>query len=280
MRDVRAATTDGKGTVYFTDSGAVRSLNLTTREVRTIAGKFAFGSGPDGVGAAVTFGWLGGIAWSPGGLYVTDGPLIRHIDPTTALVTTLPNPAGLSLSSVGYHDLVYAQNRLYVRDASSTEIRSIDLVAKTSTVVPTDFLVARQMAYADGSLVILADRCVLARISLSTGAVTKLIERCDAKDGAFAVSGIGTFPRALCANGGDRLYNVEGGGFPYYGATIRSFDLSTSVATNLAGTHAPFSKGLRVGDAVTARFNNPTACIGIGASKLLAFDEGAVTLWQ
>src|SRR5262249_33456243 len=78
-------------TIYIADhsSQTIRSLDLTTRNVGTVAGNPAPIASMDGPGSQPGFANLQGIIALGGQLYVGDRYTIRRVDPTTGAVTTV-----------------------------------------------------------------------------------------------------------------------------------------------------------------------------------------------
>jgi DNA-binding beta-propeller fold protein YncE len=144
------ATRDGR-TLYVADqyNHAVRSVDVFTREVATVAGSAGETGSADGVGPAARFNMPAALALSPGerNLYVADAynHAIRQVDLGTRAVTTV---AGLmtgpgTLDGVGraagfqYPSGLATDGRsLYVADRVNLRLRRVDLATwEVSTVV-------------------------------------------------------------------------------------------------------------------------------------------------
>lgn len=85
-------TSDGNGMLYIADTGnnLVRSYNLATTEVKTVAGTMVMGA-MNGPAATATFNAPFDLVWAGGALYVADlnNNLIRKVDLAAATVSTL-----------------------------------------------------------------------------------------------------------------------------------------------------------------------------------------------
>jgi hypothetical protein len=84
-------TSDGKGTLYIADTGnnLVRSYNVGTTEVKTVAGSLTAGAG-NGPATTATFNAPIDVAFAGGAVYVADlnNNLLRKIDLAAAMVST------------------------------------------------------------------------------------------------------------------------------------------------------------------------------------------------
>ena len=95
----------GEGnTLYISDNGRIRRLDLSTRQVTTVAGStlgFA-----DGIGDAAKFNKPRGLAFHGTNLYVSDENGIRKIDLPTRTVTTIL-PGRMTGSVAVLHNILY-----------------------------------------------------------------------------------------------------------------------------------------------------------------------------
>lgn len=130
-------TTDGTN-LYLTDVNnlIIRKINISTREVSSLAGIRAFGS-TDGFGVDARFNFPMGITTDGINLYVADtyNETIRKIVISNSYVTTLAGSAGVvgaddglgSAASFNYPNGITTDgNALYVTDVSSHIIRQIN----------------------------------------------------------------------------------------------------------------------------------------------------------
>ncbi|HEY5959596.1 MAG TPA: beta-propeller fold lactonase family protein, partial [Polyangiaceae bacterium] len=257
-----AVAIDSKGKhLYVADSGnhEIRSIDLTTNEVSTLAGS-PVGGFTDGIGSAAAFAWPEGIAINAtdSTLYVADNQnqAIRVIDIATKNVTsyagfkesgkygtersaTLSNLSRLAIDPTGKY--------LYLSNSNGGAIRKLDVTNFTSTLLAgTD----TDVGFADGpsasalfdvpkGLLLTDDGVLIAdsnnhrirKIELSTNAVTTFA----GSDKAASFSG----PRGITSVG-SFLYVTDA-----RGGRIRKVSMSSGDATTLSdgtGTALNFSE--------------------------------------
>ncbi|MEQ8350543.1 MAG: hypothetical protein RH862_03610 [Leptospiraceae bacterium] len=140
-----AITTDG-AFLYVTEGGyhLIRKINLTTREVVTLAGTGSSGF-DDGTGTGASFHGSCGIATDGDYLYVadTENNTIRMVDKTTGEVTTIAgtgssgnnNGFGISASFSQPRGIVSDGSYLYISDTSNKLVRKIDLTTMEVTTL-------------------------------------------------------------------------------------------------------------------------------------------------
>lgn len=147
LENTMMTTSDGQY-VYFNQLYCVRSMNIATRSVETVAGNCAVGAYLDGVGTAARFSGLMGIATDGVSLYVSDDSLtIRKIDIATKQVTTFAGANTLG----GYSDgvgtaarlglmgaLALDEKFLYMGDYQNNLIRKIDLTTRYVKTIAGD----------------------------------------------------------------------------------------------------------------------------------------------
>lgn len=136
----RGLAYDGNGTLYVTDFGSytIRKINLTTKEVTTLAGINSSAGTTDGIGTSAQFDRPACIALDGNGnLFISDSGnnTIRKLNLTSMQVTTLAGTKGSTGSSDGTgtaaqfylpYGLVFDGNGfLYVADLSNHAIRQI-----------------------------------------------------------------------------------------------------------------------------------------------------------
>ncbi|MBI4475046.1 MAG: IPT/TIG domain-containing protein [Acidobacteria bacterium] len=129
----------GDGThLYVFDDTTIRTVNLVTREVRTLAGAAGQSGSTDGIGTAARFGFLFARGlWGDGAnLYVADlnNNTIRKIVIATGEVTTFAGSPGMAGSADGVganarfsapSDIWGDGTYLYIADMSNAAIRRI-----------------------------------------------------------------------------------------------------------------------------------------------------------
>ena len=257
---IGSLTSDGK-LVYLADNGnaVIRTLDPTTGEVKTIAGKAGFYGGDDGDALAARFERPEGMFYDAGVLYISDGSgsTIRKLDLTTNQVTTL---AGKNLATgttdgigssarLGYPVYLTGDHngRLYVAD-SIPGIRELDLATGELKTVAGD---ATSQGYVD-------DVGNKARFSAVYGLAVEngALYICDAQAGVFVglrkmtldtytvstasggavagfVDGTGTaaqflYMAAATGDGKGHIYLGDDGG-------VRRFDVATGLVTTIVG---------------------------------------------
>lgn len=129
------------GVLYVSDrsNNAVRSVDLKTGAVSTLAGGNAKGATVDGVGKAAQFSGPAGVAYVDGVVYVTDSTshILRRIDVATRQVTTVAgkvNDAG-STNGTGTDAQFFAPSGitvvdatlLYIADIVNNRVRRVDI---------------------------------------------------------------------------------------------------------------------------------------------------------
>ena len=142
-----AVGVDGK--LYVADYGnhRIRSINLTTKIVETVAGgKTGTVTNPDAIGENAQFNGPSGLAVNGAMLYVADthNNLIRSVNTQTKQVKTIAgggsvtdtalNVKGEDAKFNGPSDVAVIGDKLYVADYGNNLIRSIDLTSDDKTV--------------------------------------------------------------------------------------------------------------------------------------------------
>jgi sugar lactone lactonase YvrE len=134
---------DGKGTAYMTGDGTIRSVQLASGQVDTLAGTDAVIGTADGTKSAASFHWPKGIARDDdGNLYVSDtfNHTIRKVVLASGEVTTFAGAATMfgAVDGVGDAarffyplDIVYdGKGNLYVADSENGAIRRIEIATR------------------------------------------------------------------------------------------------------------------------------------------------------
>lgn len=136
-------------TIYVADTfnALLRTIDVATGAVRTVAGRLQVQSVVDGVGVAARFQSPRAMVGTADGatLYVADGPTVRRVDTATWTVTTLAGTAGMA----GYMDgsgapvrlgfllhsfaLSEDERTLYIADRSNRVLRTLDVSAAPMT---------------------------------------------------------------------------------------------------------------------------------------------------
>ena len=239
---VAATSTD----LYVADYGnnLIRQINLAYSAVTTLAGGGSSGTlhgHADGVGAAATFNGPYGIAVSSTDLYIADSGnnLIRHINLTTAAVTTLAG-GGSSGTDYGHVDglgvratfvrpmgLAVSGTMMYICDTNNRLMRLMDLTANVVTTLAGQGSVAGQV---DG-----------------IGAAATFMS-----------------PVGAAVSGND-LYISDA-------QTIRHIDLTTIAVTTIAGGGSAGSSFFRIVDGIgkAANFCDPAAMTILGGLLFIA----------
>jgi DNA-binding beta-propeller fold protein YncE len=194
--------------VSDTYNNVIRHVILSTATVTTLAGNLTLTDGSaNGVGTSSSFYSPGPLDISPDGLYAlvvdTDNSLIRKINISTLIVTTLAGSSADSADGVGTYSgfnyplgLCISPDGSFalVADTNSNLIRMIDLDSATVTTLagdltfafgssdgvgtsgPSFFAPAGLSISGDGSYVLVADRAnyLIRKIIISTADVTTL----------------------------------------------------------------------------------------------------------
>lgn len=134
--------------LYVTDRSnhTIRKINLTTRQVTTVAGTAGAAAGTDGIGTAARFNQPSGITKLGSSLYVVDGAghLVRRINLLTMEVVTIAGSYGVSGTTNGVGSVarfnwpVQITNDgtfLYTADINSHTIRKIDPFTREVTTI-------------------------------------------------------------------------------------------------------------------------------------------------
>ena len=202
--------TDGTR-LFVSDSlgETVRAIDLATRAVSTLAGKFAARGSTDGTGHAARFAFPLGLSMQRGTLFVADGgnQTLRSVDLATRVVTTVAGTAGLIGSTDGVgpaarfdepYGLASDGAHLFIGDALNCTLRAFDPVtAEVTTLAGTPL-------------------------------------DCTGADGTGQSARFGTIGHL--AYGGGAVYVADAGGFGQ--TAVRRVDLPTADVTTLTATYA------------------------------------------
>jgi hypothetical protein len=111
--------------VFFSDYGRIRTLDLSTNQVTTIAG--STGGFADGIGEAAKFNRPRGLAFQGTNLYVADETGIRKIDLPTRAVTTILTGRMTGSVAVLHNILYYGKQVGLLRSATNAELWKYNL---------------------------------------------------------------------------------------------------------------------------------------------------------
>lgn len=228
--------------LYVADEGnnAVRKIDLTTKEVTTLAGTIGASGSLDAVGTNAKFWGPFGILVNGNNLYVSESgnSVIRQIDLTTKAVSLFAGTMGITgfVDGVGNAAQFYKPRglavdgaNLYVADDKNHAIRKVVLATKEVST------------FAGGAI--------------------------------GTANGVGTIaqlnrPYGL-ATDGTNLYVADD-----YNHAIRQIDLATRMVTTLAGT--PGATGSVDATGANARFYNPVGLVMWGNSLFVSDNNNCV----
>jgi hypothetical protein len=275
--------------IYVSQSNyVIRRVNLSSRQVETVAGTEGQSGTADGIGAAARFYYPSGLAENGGNLYLMDSSRLRRLDPGTLAVTTisgdsyqhLDGPLDRARYMSGYR-LCSAGNSLFLDE--SLCVRRIDLEHGMVTSLAGN---GPRMSYEDGvgaaarffqpesmvmagGLIYVCDtgNHVIRTVNPATGAVSTFAGDPAVRGGADGVGLLAQFsnPVGLATNG-VVLFVADPGN-----STVRSVDLTTREVRTLAGLAG--SPGYADGNAASARFSGPYA-LAYGNGFLYVADTG------
>ena len=297
-------------TVHVADSSnyRIRSIDVATRAVTTLAGSSSQPGATDGVGSAARFSDPNGIAVDAAGTtaYVADfsNHTIRRIDVATQAVTTLAGLPGQGGSADGVGSAARflfpadvavdaAGTTVFAADTSNYTIRRIDVATQTVTTIAglagnlgsadgagsaARFSQPRGVAVnAAGTTVYVADSLnhTIRRIDVATRAVTTLA---GLAGNPGSVDGVGSAARF---NGPERVVVDAAGTTVYvtdrYNHTIRRIDVATRTVTTVAGLAG--NSGSVDGVGSLARFSQPTGvAVDAAGTTLYAADTSNYTI--
>ena len=227
-------------TIYVAESTAIRAIDVTTRNVTTIAGVYTQSGTTDGPGTTARFGGIRGLCLVGTTLYIADSGAntIRTLD--TSVDTHDVHLFAGEIGVVGLADsldpltatfrepmgLACTQTTLYLADYGNSAIRTIDR---------------------------------------ATGAVATLVGAPATAfgDGPFATAGV-PMPVFLSLDPtGSTLYADD-----WPGGVIRALDLGAQTVTTIAGD--PLHRGWTDGDEATARLWQPAGMVSDGQTLWFA----------
>jgi len=283
-------TTDGVS-LFIADAGnnAIRRIDISTGTVTTLAGNGSVGA-TDGPGGSATFNWPHGITNDGTNLYVADqdNSIIRKVEISTGVVTTLAGSAGITGSSDGTGTAARFNRpsgitsdgiNLYAADSENAVIRKIVIATgEVSTLAGTSGL----LGWADGTgtsasfwwpsgittdgahLYVTDDgNHLIRKVTIATGVVTTLAGNRGTAGSADGTGTAATFstPRGITTDGKD-LYVADSGN------TIRKIVIATSEVTTIAGSAG--NSGFTDGTSSVAKFSNPEGVTTDGLSLFVS----------
>jgi sugar lactone lactonase YvrE len=245
-----ACVADGAGKLYVSDANnhTVRTIDLASGAVTTLAGTAGQKGSTDATGAAARFNTSAGIAYGGGKLYVADlnNQTIRVVDVASRAVTTLAGTAGAkgSTDATGAaarfnlpNGLALVGGTLYVADQANSTVRRVDV--------------------ASGAVTTLAGAATMRGATDGNGAAARFFN-----------------PHALVADGAGNLFVAD-----TLNHTVRKIVLATGDVTTLLGTAGVASTKLGPPPGV---LNTPSGlALGAGGALFVATaHENAVIVFR
>ena len=247
----------------MSDLTTIRTVDLTTREVRTIAGDPRIEGYVDGTGMSARFRDIGAI-WGDGvNIYVGDRGFVRKLAIATNEVTTF--------AEVESPDGIWGGGgRLYVIDVSGEKLKEFDLSTgqardlispfprPTGTTLPRPF----HGIWTGGSGdVYLADPYthVIRKMNVLSGEMTIIAGKpleVSFRDGILSEARF-SGPAGIWGDG-ENLYLADAGNH-----VIRKIDLENRIVSTIAGN--PNASGNQDGVGSAARFDSPSGIWGNGS---------------
>jgi sugar lactone lactonase YvrE len=237
---------DDQGHLYVADDFAIRSVEILSGEVSTLAGSAGPTGSSDGIGTAARFFQpMGATSDGQGHLFIADRrtSIIRSVEIATGLVTTL--------AGVPFKD-------------DSTDGTGAEARFNFPVGLATD---------GQGNLFVSdTDSRTIRRVVIATGAVSTVAGQ--ANDPSASVDGIGeaarfSFPYGLASDGRGALFIIDGN-------AIRTMAIATKEVRTLAGSAD--EKGAVDGVGEIARFNGPSGIAADGEGHLFVADTANQTI--
>ncbi len=264
------ALSSDNSTLYVSDTGnnTIRSINVATGAVTTLAGTAGGVGSANGTGGAARFSSPSGIATDGTNLYVADGlnHRVRKIVLASAAVTTLAGSGlqdfadgtGIAASFNSPRGIATDGVSLYLADQGNSAIRRIIIATGVvSTLVqPAEGIESPAGIATDGTSVFVADaeRNNLRKVDIATQAVSTLAGDDGGSPGSSdAVGGAARFsaPAGVALNAGV-LYVADAGN-----DLLRKVAVATGASSTLAGTVGS-ADGLGVAAAFTSPYDLTT----------------------
>jgi len=293
LTEPRALVRGDGSTVWIADSSnlQVRTLDIDTAEVATVAGAPLEYDHVDGVGEDARFMTVTGAAWVDGRLFVTEIPsnTIRTVDAATTEVVTVAGQAMAAGDADGVgtqalfnnpRGIVLAEDGLlYVLDSGNAGVRRLDPDTLEVTTLLSRFTPGNPLGNPEGMAadgagnLFLSDysRCTLVAVPLQSGdavVVAGTPNQCDSVD-AIGTQARFDRPKGLDADPATGLVYVA----DYDGHTIRVFDPLTNHVTTLTGD--PDTMDPADGPLAEATFPTPTDILVVDDHLLVLDLHGA-----
>jgi sugar lactone lactonase YvrE len=279
----QGAAFDGDGHLYVVDwsDGTIRSVEVATGAVKTLAGNAGTAGDADGTGAAATFYEPTWVTYDGAGhLFVSDSGnfAIRQVDVTTGSVATLAVedyvPQGLAYGSRGV---------LYVVDSAFSSLRQVDVKTGATTVLAGTL--GRGCGSADGvgtaatfcgplgltydgvGSLYVTDNQMVRRVELATKRVTTIAGSAGVTGSRDGLGAAALFdqPSALACDGAGNLYVADS-----FNGTVRRIVLATGQVTTEVGRASQY--GVVLGPLASARLNGPEGLAAGPAGSLFITD--------
>lgn len=287
-------TVASNGRLYLTEcrNHTIRSVDIKTWQVSTVAGKAGDKGSADGTGADARFSCPQALTELGGALYVVDSgnDMIRRVDPDTGGVETVAGSA----SGAGWVDGIGSATRfsrpagittdgvyLYVADSGNQVIRRMDPTNRQVTTLAGSVGVpgwsdgsCAEARFShpgglatDGPTLYISDagNSAIRTLDIATGAVATLAGTPEA--GFSFADGTGTeahfyFPAGL-ATDGTSLFVSDANN-----EIVRQITIATVKVTTIAGK--PESAGAADGIGPVARFQIPSGIVLVGGNLVVA----------
>lgn len=286
-------TSDGRGNLYFTDSGThlIRKLVIATGEVSTVAGVLGQSGSVDGIGTSAMFWTPHGIVYdNAGALYITDrgGHQVRKLVLDTGAVTTVAGSSGNPGNQDGIGGAAQfsapeglaldGSAALLVADTDNRSIRRIVLATGEVTTVDKTHFHAPAALIGDGHgsfYVTDASDMVLERLELSSGAVSVVAGepgQGGAGDGTGTAARFNQLAGVALDGQGNALLADWGNNL------IRAVVLASGAVTTVAGLSEQGGAQDGVGAQARFRIEHPAGMVSDGAGNLYLADSGNHTI--
>jgi streptogramin lyase len=251
--------------VDWTD-GTIRSVEVATGAVKTLAGNASAAGHVDGTGTEASFSEPTWVAYDGDGhVFVSDSGnfAIRRVDVATREVTTVAGggyvPEGLAFDGRGM---------LYVVDSAYSSIRQVDVVTGTTTVfagtvgracgttdgvgTAASFCGPLGLTYDGVGSLYVTDNQTVRRVELATRRVTTIAGSPGVTGSSDGTGAAALFdqPSALACDGTGNLYVADS-----FNATVRRIVLATGEVTTEIGRASQY--GVVLGPLASARLNGP-----------------------
>ena len=305
FRSPEGITSDGAGTLFVADwdGQVIRTIDVATGTVTTLAGSPLSAGSTDGTGPAARFNCPAGVASDgDGNLFVTDNlnHTIRKIVIATGAVTNFASvpgesgttdgtgtaarftsPTGITSDGAGnlYVTDRHAIRKIVIATAAVTTLAgaSLALGSTDGTGTAARFQVPWGVASDGADNLFVADNQnnTIRKVVVATGEVSTFA---GSPGQAGSSDGMGTaarfsYPKGIASDGAGNLFVVDAGDSSHFGNnTIRRLVIATGEVTTLAGS--PGQSGNSDGTGADARFLDSVGITTDGAGNLFVADTG------